>query len=207
MSVIDFLKRKFSKKKIKKEIRIIGIDDSPFSKSKKGDVLIIGTIFRGGTILEGIVSSYVEVDGNNSTDKLAEMINRTKHKDQLQVIMTDGIAMGGFNVIDINELSKKTKLPVITVMRNYPNMERIKKAIQHVPGSRQKTKLIEKAGEIYEVDISKEKKIFIQLVGMRTEEAREIIKLSATNGLIPEPIRVAHLMGAGIIMGESKGRA
>ena len=41
----------------------------------------------------------------------------------------------------------------------------------------------------------------------RPEEARQIIKIAATRGLMPEPIRLAHLIASGIVEGESRGRA
>ena len=53
----------------KKEIRVIGIDDAPFRKFSKGKVFVIGTVFRGGTLLDGILSTKVNVDGSNSTKK------------------------------------------------------------------------------------------------------------------------------------------
>jgi hypothetical protein len=50
-------------------------------------------------------------------------------------------------------------------------------------------------------------KIFIQFAGISFEEASEIVKLTATHSYLPEPIRVAHLIGAGLVFGESKGNA
>ena len=44
--------------------------------------------------------------------------------------MLDGLAFGGFNLIDIQEVYEKTKLPVIVVVRDKPNLEEIKKALQ-----------------------------------------------------------------------------
>jgi uncharacterized protein len=35
----------------------------------------------------------------------------------------------------------------------------------------------------------------------------KIIRLSSTRGNIPEPLRVAHLIATGIILGESRGKA
>ena len=90
---------------LKKEIRVIGIDDSPFDKFKKGKVLVVGTVFRGGLYLDGILSTKVIIDGNDATTKIIEMINKCKFKPQLQCIFLDGIAVGGFNVIDIKELN------------------------------------------------------------------------------------------------------
>ncbi len=194
-------------KTVKKEIRIIGIDDAPFSKEKKGKVLVLGCIYRGGLAFEGLVSSYADVDGDDSTEVLVEMINKSKHKDQLQCIMTDGIAVGGFNVIDIQELSGRTKLPVIVIMRNKPNLKNVKEALKNVPNYQNKLKLLNKAGKIYDVDLGNDAKLFFQCAGVDVEKAKEIIKVAIARGNMPEPVRTAHLIASGIVTGESKGRA
>ncbi len=191
---------------VKKEIRILGIDDAPFDKFKDKEVLIVGTIYRGGDWPDGVISTKISVDGDDATDKLTEMIKKTKHRDQLQIVMLDGIAFGGFNVVDIRKLHEKTKLPIITIMRSMPNFARIEKAIRNVPNHAKKLQLIKKAGKINEVNI-KENPIFFQSVGLRFDKVVAILKISCTRALIPEPIRVAHLIASGVVTGESRGRA
>ncbi len=186
---------------VKKEIRVIGIDDSPFDKFKDKKVLVVGVVMRGGSWIDGILSTKVNVDGDDSTKKIAEMINECKFKPQLQCIFLDGIAVAGFNVIDVKELSKKTKLPVIIVIRRKPDIENIKKTLIKI-NKKNKIKLIEKAGNVIQVN-----DIFIQLTGIGLEQARKILKVVCTRSLIPEPIRLAHLIAQGVIFGESKGRA
>ncbi|MCK4670390.1 MAG: DUF99 family protein [Nanoarchaeota archaeon] len=193
-------------KPIKKEIRLIGIDDAPFNRFKKGEVPVIGTIHRGGGAIEGVLSTRVDVDGVNSTDRIIEMINKSRHKDQLQCIMLDGIAVGGFNVIDIRELADRTRLPVIIVIRNKPNLKRVLSALKNVPNSKEKAKLIAKAGKIREVKVG-DGKIYFQCKGIVVSKAKEIIQTAVSRGHMPEPIRTAHLIAAGIVEGESKGRA
>jgi len=187
---------------IKKEIRILGIDDSPFKKSNDKKVLIVGTIFRGGEFMDGLISTYVDMDGNDSTERIVEMVNRTKHRPQLRVIMLKGISVAGFNVIDINLLSKKTKLPVMVVMKERPNLEKITKALEKIPDGKSKMSLIKKAGKITRIG-----HLFTQSAGISGNELTEIIKISCTHGKIPEPIRVAHIIASGIVIGESRGRA
>ncbi|MDP2750212.1 MAG: DUF99 family protein [Nanoarchaeota archaeon] len=191
---------------IKKEIRILGIDDAPFEKDKSKDVLVVGTIFRGSSWLDGLISTKIEIDGNDATEKIADMINNTKHKEQLRIVFLDGIAFGGFNVVDIKLLSKKVKLPVITVMRNYPDFEKIEKALKNVSDYEDKIKLMKKAGEIHEVTVN-DKKLFVQFTGIKFDKLVEILKLTCTHAIIPEPLRVAHIIASGIVTGESKGRA
>ena len=111
---------------LKKEIRVVGIDDSPFKKFQKNKVLVVGTIFRGGIFLDGVLSTKVTLDGNDSTKKITEMISKCKFKPQLRCIFLNGIAVAGFNVIDIQELNKKTKIPVIVIIRKMPDIKKIK---------------------------------------------------------------------------------
>lgn len=186
---------------LKKEMRVIGIDDAPFDKFKKGKVLVVGAVFRGGSFLDGILSTKVNIDGNDSTEKIIGMINKSKFKLQLQCIFLDGIAVGGFNVIDVKELSKKTKLPVIVIIRRKPNIENIKKTLIRI-GKKNKIKLIEKAGSVVPIG-----EIYVQLTGIGIEKAKEILKITCTRSLIPEAVRIAHLIASGITFGESRGKA
>jgi len=186
---------------IKKEMRVIGIDDAPFNKFKKGKVLIVGAVFRGGSFLDGILSTKVDVDGDDATKKIVDMINKSKFKPQLQCIFLDGIAVGGFNVIDVNQLNKKTKIPVIVIIRRKPNIENIKKTLFRI-NKKKEAKLIEKAGSVVPMG-----KIYVQLIGIGMDKAKQILKITCTRSLIPEPVRIAHLISSGITFGESRGKA
>ena len=186
---------------VKKEIRIIGIDDSPFNKFRDSKVLLVGVVMRGGLWIDGILSTNVNVDGNDATKKIAEMINESKFKPQLQCIFLDGIAVGGFNVIDVQELNRKTKLPVITIIRRMPDIDNIKKTLIKI-NQKEKVKLIEMAGNVIQIN-----DIFVQLTGIDLDTAKKILKIVCTRSLIPEPLRLAHLIASGVTVGESKGRA
>ncbi len=189
------------KKEPKREIRLLGIDDAPFDKFRDRKTIIIGTFFRGGKSLDGILSTTAQVDGSDGTGKIIKLVQKSKFRTQLKAILLDGISVGGFNVIDIEELHKKTKIPVITVMRRRPNSAKIYNALKKLKMGR-KIRLLERAGPVYE-----EGKIFIQFKGISLDEARKIIRISISRAYIPEPIRVAHLIAAGLVYGESSGKA
>ncbi len=156
---------------------------------------------RGGDYLDGLVSCSVEVDGSDSTEKLIRLITKTKHRPQLQYIILDGIAFGGFNVIDISLLHKKTKLPVIVVIRKNPDIKRIFSILKKIKQEK-KIKIIKKAGAIHKIG-----KIYVQLAGICVQEAKEVLSISCSHSLLPEPIRLSHLIASGIVDGESRGRA
>ena len=186
---------------LKKEMRVIGIDDAPFNKFMKGKVLVIGAVFRGGSWLDGVLSTKVNVDGNDATKKIIEMINNSRFKPQLQCIFLDGIAVGGFNIIVVKKLSKKAKLPVIIIIRRKPDLEKIKKILIKI-NKKNKIKLLEKAGPVVPAG-----KIYIQLTGISIEKAKEILKITCTRSHIPEAIRLSHIIASGITHGESRGKA
>jgi uncharacterized protein len=186
---------------LKKEIRVIGIDDSPFNKFKDKKTRIVGVVMRGGSWIDGILSAEVDVDGSDSTSNIIKMVNKCKFKPQLQCIFLDGIAVGGFNVVDVEKLSKKTKLPVIVAIRKNPDIEKIKNTLIKLK-KKSKIKLIENAGRIIKIN-----NIFVQLAGINVKKAKEILKITCTRSFLPEPIRLAHLIASGIKLGESKGNA
>lgn len=195
----------------KPQIRILGVDDAPFVKGR-GRALVIGTVFRGGEYMDGLLSTHVEVDGLDSTKILIDWINKSRNKDQLSVILTDGIALGGFNIIDIQKLSQRTNLPVIIVIRDMPNFKKISKALDHLPNKKKRLELIAKAGPVHELEVNHRelregKKIYFQFAGASESYARRVLNLSIKHGLIPEPIRIAHIIGQGLVFGESRGRA
>jgi len=190
---------------MKQQIRLLGIDDSPF-KFNDEHVSIVGVVMRSGTYLECVLKGEVLVDGTDATAVCKNMINKTRHKNQLRAILLDGIALGGFNVVDIEEIYNNTGIPVITITRDEPDFEKIKKALQkNFDDWNYRWNLINR-GELYEIR-TKHNPIHVKCVGIDIEEAKEIIKLSTIRGVIPEPIRMAHLIASGIKRGESYGKA
>ena len=191
---------------IKNEIRILGIDDGPFDLYNDKTTIIIGAIFRGGTWLDGILKTEVEIDGSDATNKIAWMVRETKHKD-IRIIMLDGLGFGGFNLVDIKKLFKETRIPVITIVRKMPDFEAIKNVMKNLKNCEFYSKCIENAGEPMRVETRPGKYIYIQYKGIRFSDAEKIVRLSVTRSLIPEPIRVAHLIASGVVSGESRGGA
>lgn len=190
---------------MKKQIRILGIDDSPFTFNEKYST-IIGVVMRGGAYLECVLRSQVHIDGTEATMVCKQMILNSRHQRQLKVIMLDGACLGGFNVVDIDELSKLTHLPVITITRDKPNQQKIKYALQkNFKDWKERWEILKKE-KLHKI-ITKHNPIYIKCSGLLLEDAKEIINISTIRGVIPEPIRVAHLIASGITRGESYGKA
>ncbi|AKB18953.1 MULTISPECIES: DUF99 family protein [unclassified Methanosarcina] len=190
---------------IKPEIRILGIDDSALLNEK---IMIVGTVFRGGDWIDGVLRSEITRDGLDATKVISTMIKNSRHYNQLRIIMLDGITYGGFNVVDIEELYRETGLPVIVVMRAYPDFEKIRSALRHFSDEEVRWEIIKKAGKIEKLVTEKNRTpIYIQKAGIGSKNAEKIVHLTSIRSNIPEPLRVAHLIATGIILGESRGKA
>ncbi len=185
---------------IKPEIRVVGFDDCAFTFGQK-ETIVIGTIFRGGDYLDGLISTKIKVDGLDSTAKLAECINSSRHKDQIRIIMLNGITFGGFNIVDIHELHKKTSMPVIAVVGHKPDLKSIKLALEKFKDFRERFSLIEKAGKIRKINIEAQHRkntIYYQQSGLDTKTAEKVIKATSTRSTIPEPLRIADIICKGL---------
>lgn len=181
---------------------VIGIDDAPFAREHRGDVLVVGTVFAGPR-LEGVLSTRVRRDGRNSTRAIAAMVGGSRFAAHLQAVLLQGIALAGFNVVDLEGLHRALGLPILVVARRAPNLEAIRSALHtRVPGGRRKWALIEKAGPMEGVA-----GVYVQRAGLSLAEAEALIRRFAVMGKLPEPLRVAHLIAGGVTRGESRGRA
>jgi endonuclease V-like protein UPF0215 family len=190
---------------MKKQIRVLGIDDSPFSFSDEYSI-IIGVIMRGKDYIESVLSRKIQVDGFDATSLCIDMINKTRHKKQLRVALIDGVSFCGFNVIDIEKIFNETNLPIITITRDKPDIIKIKNALfKNFSDWKIRLNIIKK-GILHQIETAYNP-IYIKCVGISLNEAKEIITLSTIRGVIPEPIRIAHLIASGIIRGESHGKA
>ncbi len=181
---------------IKPEIRVLGIDDGKHVFRSKTQAPIVGVVFRGGLWLDGVMSTSVMVDGFDATENVSDMILSSPHYKQLRVIMLSGVTYAGFNIIDLVALNEATKLPVIAITRDKPNLEKIRTALGNLEQPEERFNTLLRAGEIVSV-LGKENKIFMQTAGIYCEDAQKIVALTSTRSSIPEPLRVAHLIASG----------
>jgi endonuclease V-like protein UPF0215 family len=189
----------------KPEVRVLGIDDSPLITN---DVLVVGAILRGGSWLDGLLSTRIEKDGMDATERIAAMITGSRNYRQVRVAMLNGVTFGGFNVVDIAALRDLTGIPVIAVMRRLPDMESIRRALENLSEPERRYEMISHAGPIHEVTTKwRGGPVYYQCQGMEKDDAARLIVDTAIHSRLPEPVRVAHLVATGVVLGESSRRA
>ncbi len=197
-------------REIKPEIRILGFDDGSFESEFDEKCCLVGVVMRGGEWVDGVLVDEISIDGFDSTSTIIDMIESSRHKDQLRVVLSSGITFGGFNVLDVGRVYEETGLPVIVVSREEPDMDSVKSALKNLENWEDRWEKLVSAGDIIPVERvgSGERKstIYIQVEGMGVEDAKELVDMVATRSSIPEPLRLAHLIGTAISRGESVGR-
>lgn len=180
---------------------VIGFDDAPFDRDHRGDVAIFGAVYSGPR-LEGVLSGKVRRDGEDSTAALIQMVSRSRFAPQLQAVMVQGIAFAGFNVIDLHALHEALAVPVLAITRRQPDLARIKRAlIERVADGDRKWALIERLGPM-----ERTAGVYAQRVGISAADSERVIRKFAINGILPEPLRTAHLIAGGVMLGESRHR-
>ncbi len=190
---------------VKPEVRILGVDDAAFRFGQDDPCTLVGCVFRAGKFLEGVIMRDVSVDGADATDQIISMVNDTRHRDQVQVILLDGVSFGGFNVVDGDKLVEHTGKAVIAVTRKNPSKQNMENALKHVENSEERFQTIQNWGvaKPFEQDNGK---IYFQSKNISEENARKVLKYACTRSLIPEPVRVAHMIGSALVQGESTSR-
>ncbi len=190
---------------IKPEIRVLGIDDGEFVPRTKGTVDVVGVVYRGGYWFEGVMRAEITIDGLDATEKIAAMIESSPYYRELRIVVLDGVTFAGFNVVDISKLSRRVDLPVISVARKKPDLEEIRSALKNLPEFEIRWRAMENAGKIFEVETRKgENPVYMHIAGILREDAEKIMKKTSTRSLIPEALRVAHIIASGLTRSREK---
>jgi uncharacterized protein len=181
---------------------LVGFDDAPFDRDHKGKVKLVGTVYAGFRF-DGVLIGEVEKDGFDAAARLAELINGSRFAEHIQLIMLQGIAFAGFNVVDVFALHERLGLPVLVVSRKQPDMAAIQEALlSHIEAGKAKWAVLERLGKMEPLG-----GVFVQRVGLSLDQAAAVLDQFVVCGNIPEPLRTAHIIAGALVYGHSRGSA
>ena len=187
--------------RLKRKIRAIGFDDAPFVRHQPEKVPIAG-IVCAQTRFEGMVWGEIQPDGWDATEVICQLLTNSKFLPQLHLVLLDGIGFGGFNLVDLPILAAKLQLPCVAVMRKLPNLTKMTEALSRLPDREKRLQLLRKAGKIYHYP-----PFYFQVCGENPEIIARALAHLTDRGKVPEALRLAHLIGAAVINGESSSQA
>lgn len=190
---------------MKKQPRAIAFDDGKFT-FRKGRVALAGVIVRLPSYVEGAIVTDCEIDGTDSTQQVIASVLSSRLREQLRVIMLDGIACGGFNVYDLEKVHEGTGIPVISVTRSKPNLDEMEDALRkHFEDWKERLRLV----TMYRPRLVTGSgfTLYSKSIGLSEEEEVDMLQASIVRGNYPEPLRLAHIFAGAITSGESRGKA
>lgn len=182
-------------------VRAIGFDDAPFARGRRGAVGLAGVVCAG-TRFEGLVWGAVQKDGWNATEVLAALLEGGKFLPQLHLVLLDGIGFGGLNLVDLAALAERLDRPCVAVMRRPPDLTAMERAIRRLPRPERRLAILARAGAIH-----RRGPFVFQVQGAEPDAVGAALAGLTDRGAVPEPLRLAHLVGAAVRTGESGRRA
>lgn len=187
------------------ESRVVGFDDAPF---QRGDarVPVVGVVMPGGSYVEAVLRTDVAGDGDDATQRLAEAVRTCRQAQNLTAILLQNWTVAGFNVVDLDALHAATGLPVLTVARGAPDLAAVEAALLggRVPGGPAKWARVAALRD--RIHLLDDPPRTVVPVGLSLDEAHALLKTTTLRGSMPEPLRLAHLIGAGWVLGWSRGQ-
>ncbi len=182
-------------------IRAIGFDDAPFTRRRGGAVGVAGVVCAG-TRFEGLVWGQLRQDGWDATDVLSRLLAGGKFLPQLHLVLLDGLTFGGLNVVDLPLLAARLGRPCVAVMRRPPDLAAVERAVRKLPRPARRLSLLAAAGPVH-----RRGPFTFQVAGAAPDDVGRALARLTDRGAVPEPLRLAHLVGAAVRRGESGRRA
>ena len=93
----------------KKAIRALGVAESFRPSAKKST--LAGVVMRTDLVVDGFVLGAATVGGDDATAR-SSGCTRLK-RDDVNLLMLSGCVISRYNIVDVDEVARKTSLPVV----------------------------------------------------------------------------------------------
>jgi endonuclease V-like protein UPF0215 family len=180
---------------------LLGVDDAPFDKHQVAPVPIVGVVMEGADRIEAVAVGQFAVDGDDVTGYLAEWIGGLRARPALQGVILGGITVAGLAVVDVTGLAERLGLPVLVVTRRNPVGSDLGDALR-AAGLEHRLELLARVPRAFGAGEG----LYLAHAGTSRQEAERLVRSSLAKSRLPEPLRVAHLIGQAMVLGETRGR-
>lgn len=179
----------------------LGVDDAPFDKRQTGPVPIVGVTMECNDLIESVALGEFPVDGDGATEYLATWIGRLRSRPMLQAVILGGITIAGLGIVDVITLAERLGLAVLVVTRHNPARSELADALE-AAGLHDRIHVLERIPRAYGAGEG----LYLAHAGASRVEAERLLSATLGKSRLPEPLRVAHLIGQAMVLRESRGR-
>lgn len=179
----------------KRGVRVLGVAES-FEKDQSFSVLA-GVVMRGDLRIDGFSVCTPTIGGHDSTDQLVSMFIHLNRKD-IRAWMLGGSVISWFNIVDIISLYERTETPVICI--SYHPSEGIEKYLkEYFPEDwKLRQDVLERTGVRTSIQLKTGHTLYLSVAGVSVPNARNLLNRMTLDGRVPEPVRVARTIAAGL---------
>ncbi|MDA4126940.1 MAG: DUF99 family protein [Thaumarchaeota archaeon] len=181
-------------------IRALGVAES-FKQGRKSSVLA-GVVMRSDFVIDGVAIGKTSVGGDDATSSIVSLYRRLKRND-VNMIFVSGAILSLYNIVDVDELSRKSRLPVLCL--TYKETSGIEGSIRrHFAGTAgKKLDAYRKLGRRRGVLLRSGHKVYVRTSGLEPSVLKPVLDAFTIQGSIPEPVRVAKLMARASLLNRS----
>jgi endonuclease V-like protein UPF0215 family len=180
---------------------VLGVDDAPFEKRQSGPVPIVAVAMEAHDVIESVAMTEFPVDGDGATEFLASWIAGLRARPMLQAVILGGITIAGLGIVDIGELAERVGVAVLVVTRRNPARSELADALR-AAGLHERLRLLERIPQAYGLGDG----LYLAHAGTSRVEAEKLLLATLGKSRLPEPLRIAHLIGQAVVLKESRGR-
>ena len=180
---------------------ILGVDDAPFDKRRPSPVPIVAVAMEGSDLVESVAIGQFPIDGEGATEYLTAWIGGLRARAMLQAVILGGVTMAGLGIVDVTALAEGLGLPVLVVTRHNPAGSDLADALR-AAGLSHRLAILERVPRAFGVGEG----LYLAPAGTTRLEAERLVRATLAKARLPEPLRLAHLIGQAIVLGQSRGR-
>lgn len=171
----------------------MAIDDGAFSRRQRWAPVALVSVSTPAYV-EAVAVGRVRVDGTDATDAVSALVASSPLRDSVRVLLVDGIAVGGFNLLDLTRLARETKLAVVSVTRRRPDFDAMRAALKkYFPRDFRRRWRLVRAHRLFAVS-TEGRPMYAAAVGCRRADALAVLRRTTVQGFWPEPLRLSRLI-------------
>ncbi len=174
----------------KKAIRALGIAESFRPSASKST--LAGVVMRTDLVVDGFVFGAATVGGDDATGSVLRMCRRLK-RDDINLIILSGCIISRYNIIDLDELARRSGLPVVCL--TYNETKGIEDAIRrNFREPEERIASYRKLGRRTAILLHTGYKAYVRTADISELDAKRVLDAFTLQGGMPEPTRVAKLL-------------